>query len=122
PLPPLAEQRRIVVKLETLLGKVDACQQRLARIPILLKRFRQSVLAAACSGRLTADWREENPNQSASSLLDEIQGHRKELWAKQRKAKGLEANPTDYPEPAKPSDEFEFDVPESWEMCSMDAL
>jgi type I restriction enzyme S subunit len=57
-VPPLAEQRRIVAKLEKLLGKVDASQQRLAKIPILLKRFRQSVLAAACSGRLTADWRE----------------------------------------------------------------
>jgi type I restriction enzyme S subunit len=60
PLAPLAEQRRIVAKLEKLLGKVDACQQRLTKIPILLKRLRQSVLAAACSGRLTADWREEN--------------------------------------------------------------
>lgn len=59
PLAPLGEQRRIVAKLETLLGKVDASQQRLGKIPILLKRFRQSVLAAACSGRLTADWREE---------------------------------------------------------------
>jgi type I restriction enzyme S subunit len=58
-VPPLAEQRRIVAKLETLLGKVDASQQRLAKIPVLLKRFRHSVLAAACSGRLTADWREE---------------------------------------------------------------
>ena len=60
PLAPLPEQQRIVAKLETLLGKVDASQQRLAKIPVLLKRFRQSVLAAACSGRLTADWREEN--------------------------------------------------------------
>lgn len=60
PLAPLAEQQRIVAKLERLLGKVDACQQRLARIPVLLKRFRQAVLAAACSGRLTADWRDEN--------------------------------------------------------------
>lgn len=61
-LAPLAEQRRIVAKLEKLLGRVDACQERLAKIPALLKRFRQAVLAAACSGRLTADWREENPN------------------------------------------------------------
>ena len=62
PLAPLNEQHRIVAKLEKLLGKVDACQQRLAKIPIILKRFRQSVLAAACSGRLTADWREKNPH------------------------------------------------------------
>jgi type I restriction enzyme S subunit len=66
---PLAEQRRIVAKLETVLGKVDACQQRLAKIPVLLKRFRQSVLAAACSGRLTADWREENPTVETAQLL-----------------------------------------------------
>ncbi|MEO6786450.1 MAG: restriction endonuclease subunit S, partial [Chthoniobacteraceae bacterium] len=59
PLAPLGEQRRMVAKLETLLGKVDACQRRLAKIPRLLKRFRQSVLAAACSGRFTADWREQ---------------------------------------------------------------
>lgn len=73
PLPPLAEQRRIVVKLEELLGRVSSSQQRLSRVPGLLKRLRQSVLAAACSGRLTADWREENDvdmeGWSESSLL-----------------------------------------------------
>ena len=60
PVAPLPEQRRIVAKLEKLLGQVDACQQRLEKMPTLLKRFRQSILAAACSGRLTADWREEH--------------------------------------------------------------
>jgi len=59
-LAPLGEQQRIVKKLEILLGKVDACQKRLTKIPVILKRFRQSVLAAACSGRLTADWRKDN--------------------------------------------------------------
>jgi type I restriction enzyme, S subunit len=58
PLPSLSEQRRIVAKLEILLRQVHACQHRLAKIPTLLKRFRQSVLAAACSGRLAVDWRE----------------------------------------------------------------
>jgi type I restriction enzyme S subunit len=77
-VPPLAEQQRIVAKLETLLGKVDACQQRLAKLPTLLKRFRQSVLAAACSGRLTADWREENPNtESAAIFVQRVQEERK---------------------------------------------
>src|SRR3989475_4643420 len=69
PVAPLAEQLRIVAKLEKLLGQVDACQQRLAKIPALLKRFRQSVLAAACSGRLTADWRRENPDACVSDAL-----------------------------------------------------
>lgn len=58
PLPPLAEQRRIADKLDTTLARVDALNDRLARITPLLKRFRQSVLAAATSGRLTEDWRD----------------------------------------------------------------
>lgn len=63
PLAPLNEQRRIAAKLDILLGKVDECQKRLAKIPMILKRFRQAVLAAACSGRLTADWREKNQTE-----------------------------------------------------------
>jgi type I restriction enzyme, S subunit len=77
-LAPHAEQRRIVAKVEKLLGKVDACQQGLARIPVLLKRFRQSVLAAACSGRLTADWREENPNLATNVELSPTAGSENE--------------------------------------------
>jgi type I restriction enzyme, S subunit len=60
PIPPLNEQRRIVAKLEQLLSRVEAAQERLATIPRILKRFRQSVLAAAYSGLLTADWRADN--------------------------------------------------------------
>jgi type I restriction enzyme S subunit len=56
-LPPAAEQQRIGDKLDFVLASVDACHDRLARIAPLLKRFRQSVLASATSGRLTEDWR-----------------------------------------------------------------
>jgi type I restriction enzyme, S subunit len=70
PLPPLPEQRRIVAKLEKLLGKVDACQKRLGRVPLILKRFRQSVLAAACSGRLTGDWRDGEEALTLESNAD----------------------------------------------------
>jgi type I restriction enzyme S subunit len=77
-VPPLAEQRRMVAKLEALLGKVDACQMRLAKIPVLLERFRQSVLSAACSGRLTADWRDDNDEiQTATELLRSVPTERK---------------------------------------------
>ncbi|MET3480306.1 restriction endonuclease subunit S [Variovorax atrisoli] len=57
PVAPRAEQARIADKLDTLLARVDACRDRLARVAPLLKRFRQSVLTAATSGRLTEDWR-----------------------------------------------------------------
>ena len=73
PLPPIAEQRRIVSKVEALLARVDAARDRLAKVPATIKRFRQSVLAAACSGRLTAAWRESHPDvESASKLLSRI--------------------------------------------------
>jgi type I restriction enzyme S subunit len=60
PIAPLAEQKRIADKLEAVLGRVDACRARLDRVPALLKRFRQSVLASATSGGLTAEWRMTN--------------------------------------------------------------
>ncbi len=60
PIPPLAEQQQIVQKLDELLAQVDSLKTRLDTIPKILKRFRQSVLAAAVSGRLTEEWREIN--------------------------------------------------------------
>ncbi|WP_300177513.1 restriction endonuclease subunit S [uncultured Aliivibrio sp.] len=52
-IPPLPEQIRIANKLDSILSKVDKAQARLNKIPAILKRFRQSVLAAATSGELT---------------------------------------------------------------------
>ncbi|MGL6012048.1 MAG: restriction endonuclease subunit S, partial [Shewanella oncorhynchi] len=70
PLAPLSEQKRIVDKLDATLARVDACRERLARVTPLLKRFRQSVLAAATSGQLTADWREQqNINATACKAV-----------------------------------------------------
>lgn len=56
--PSLEEQKRIADKLDSVLAKVEAAQARLDKIPNILKRFRQSVLAAATSGELTKEWRE----------------------------------------------------------------
>lgn len=61
PVPPLSEQHRIVEKVQALLARVNAARERLAKVPSILKRFRQAVLAAACSGRLTEEWREAHP-------------------------------------------------------------
>ncbi|WP_099612243.1 restriction endonuclease subunit S [Vibrio fujianensis] len=65
PLAPLAEQKRIVAKLDEVLAQVDTIKARLDRIPAILKRFRQSVLAAAVSGKLTEEWRGRKQIQEA---------------------------------------------------------
>jgi type I restriction enzyme S subunit len=72
PLAPVGEQRRIADKLDTILARVDAVNDRLGRVAPLLKRFRQSVLAAATSGRLTADWRAGRSPDWAQSLFAEV--------------------------------------------------
>ncbi|NOJ17265.1 restriction endonuclease subunit S [Vibrio jasicida] len=56
-LPPLAEQKVIADKLDELLAQVESTKARLDAIPAILKLFRQSVLAAAVSGKLTEEWR-----------------------------------------------------------------
>ncbi len=56
-LPPYAEQKIITEKLDTLLAQVDSTKARLEQIPQILKRFRQAVLSAAVSGKLTEKWR-----------------------------------------------------------------
>jgi type I restriction enzyme S subunit len=61
PLAPAAEQRRIVSKLESLQARSRRAKEALDAIPALLERFRQSVLAAAFRGDLTADWRAQHP-------------------------------------------------------------
>jgi type I restriction enzyme S subunit len=72
--PPLSEQQRIVARVEALLSHVNAARDRLSRVPLIMKRFRQAVLMAACSGRLTEGWREEQKNlEAAADLYNRIQ-------------------------------------------------
>jgi type I restriction enzyme, S subunit len=70
---PLNEQKRIVAKIEELNDRTQRAKEALETIPQLCDRFRQSVLAAAFRGDLTADWREQNPDvEPASVLLEKV--------------------------------------------------
>ncbi|WP_410369337.1 restriction endonuclease subunit S [Catenovulum sp. 2E275] len=60
PMVPLAEQKVIADKLDKLIAQVETTKARLDRIPQILKTFRQSVLSAAVSGKLTEEWRGES--------------------------------------------------------------
>jgi type I restriction enzyme S subunit len=61
---------------------VDTLKTRLDAIPSILKRFRQSTLAAATSGKLTEQWREENKSQlvASSELITSIRLKRRQFW------------------------------------------
>lgn len=80
-LPPAKEQKRIVKKIESLQARSQRAREALAEVGPLLEQFRQSVLAAAFRGDLTADWRAKNPNvEPASVLLDRIRQERRQKW------------------------------------------
>jgi type I restriction enzyme S subunit len=98
PLPPLNEQRRIVAKIEALKARSQRVKEELEAIASLLDQFRQSVLAAAFRGDLTADWREKNPDvEPASVLLERIRAERRRGWeeAEQEKMKAQGKTPKD---------------------------
>jgi type I restriction enzyme S subunit len=73
PLPPLPEQHRIVAKLDAFFEKIDSNKQRLEKIPKILKRFRQSVLAAAVSGKLTEEWRKVNSFENKFEIAKQFE-------------------------------------------------
>jgi len=81
-LPPLKEQRRIAAKLDALSGRTSRVRVDLDRLPVLVSRYKQALLAAAFRGDLTADWRILNPisedgNSLRTRLLQEREEHRR---------------------------------------------
>ncbi|WP_154923491.1 restriction endonuclease subunit S [Klebsiella grimontii] len=71
-LAPLAEQKIIAEKLDTLLAQVVSTKARLEQIPQILKRFRQAVLSIAMSGKLTEEWRKSSHILSSSWINSSI--------------------------------------------------
>lgn len=130
-IPPLPEQRRIVAKIEALQARSRKAREALESIPPLLEQFRQSVLAAAFRGDLTADWREQHRDvEPASVLLDRIRAERRRKWEEAElakfKAKGKvpkdESWREKYVEP-EPVDETDLpELPEGWCWTSIEAL
>ena len=110
PLPPLAEQRRIVAKIEELMPLVERygkAQQALDQLnESLPARLRQSILQEAIQGRLVPQDPKEEP---ASELLKRIRKEKEQLVKEGKlKKKDLESKPIE-------EDEIPFEIPESWE-------
>lgn len=113
PLPPLAEQKRIVAKIEELLPYIDRYEKAWNRLEDLNKRFpvdmQKSILQMAIQGKLVEQRPEEG---TAEELYKQIQAEKKELIkaGKIKKEKPL---------PEITEDEIPFDIPESWKWVRM---
>jgi type I restriction enzyme S subunit len=81
PLPPRAEQTRIVAKLEELLSDLDTGVAELKAAQKKLAQYRQSLLKAAVEGALTAEWRAKHtPPETGAQLLERILTERRARW------------------------------------------
>ena len=113
PLPPLPEQRRIVAEIEKQFTRLDASVAALKRVQANLKRYRASVLNAACEGRLVpteADLAraEGRAYEPADRLLERILAERRARWEAQEKRRRK------YKETVAPDTTGLPAVPEGW--------
>lgn len=109
PLPPLAEQKRIVAKIEELFSELEAGEESLRVARRQLGVYRQSLLKQAFEGKLTAQWRTQNPTklESPATLLARIQSERQSRYEQQlkeweRELKAWDKGPKSDKRPAKP--------------------
>jgi type I restriction enzyme S subunit len=92
PLPPEPEQRRIVAEIEKHFTRLEASVAALKRVQANLKRYRASVLKAACEGRLVPTEAElahveSGPYEPADKLLARILRERRARWEADQLAK-----------------------------------
>lgn len=107
-LPPLAEQKRIVAKLEELLPYIDRYEQAWTKLEAFNKRFphdmQKSVLQMAIQGKLVEQRPEEGTGEE---LYEQIQTEKQHLIKEGKIKKGK-------PLPEITEDEIPFDIPEGW--------
>jgi type I restriction enzyme S subunit len=129
-LAPLSEQQRIVEKIEELFSDLDAGVASLERAKANLKRYRASVLKSAVEGRLTEEWRKENPQAEDGQMhLDGILHERREKWEQDQlakfKAKGKEPPKhwqSKYEGPSAPDTSQLPELPKGWAWTTISLL
>lgn len=99
-------------KVEAFLAHVNAARKRLAKLPAILDSFRRSVLADACAGKLTEDWREEHPRARPPALPRIAE----QQTRKRRRGANLSADDELFVDEDMP------ELPESWRYVRADRL
>ena len=115
-VPPFAEQKRIVAKIEGLLPLIDRYEKAWAKLEDFNKRFpvdmQKSILQMAIQGKLVDQRPEEGTGEE---LYQQIQAEKQRLI----KAGTIKK---EKPLPEIAEDEIPFDIPESWKWCRLSTL
>jgi type I restriction enzyme S subunit len=118
PIPPIEVQRRIVASVDELFSELDDGEEGLRRARAGLETYRKSLLKAAVTGELTADWRAANPpKETGADLLQRILAERRARWEADPKNKGKR-----YKEPAEPEGGLPFEIPTDWACAALGQL
>ena len=116
PLPPLAEQKRIVAKIEELLLYIDRYEQAWNKLEAFNKRFpgdmQKSLLQMAIQGKLVEQRPEEGTGEE---LYQQIQAEKKRLIAEGKIKR-------EKPLPEITEDEIPFEIPEGWKWCRLPSV
>ncbi len=116
PLPPLAEQKRIVEKIEQILPHIDQYEKAWGKLETFNKRFpddmKKSLLQYAIEGKLVEQKPEEG---TAEELYQQIQEEKQRLIAEKKIKK-------EKPLPEITEDEIPFDIPDSWKWVRLDNI
>lgn len=116
PLPTVEEQREIVDHFKSIETEDAELKAELTHQQTLLKKLRQQILQEAIEGKLTANWRENNPDvEPASELLTRIQAEKAQL-IKDKKIKKQK------PLPPISEEEKPFALPDGWVWCWLNDL
>jgi len=118
PVPPRAEQERIVAEIDKQFTRLDASVAALKRVQVNLKRYRAAVLTAACEGRLVPTEaelarREGRSYEPAAVLLERILTERRSRWEVAQLAKGRTSKSI-YKRPSDPVLENLYELPNGW--------
>ena len=113
PLPSIEEQKAIISHIKNSETKDAELKSQINHQQSLLKKLRQQILQEAIEGKLSADWRQQNPKtEPASELLKRIQAEKAQL-IKNKKIKPQKNLPPIRPE------EKPFALPDGWEWCRL---
>ena len=116
PLPPVAEQKCIVAKIEELLSYLDRYEKAWNRLEEFNRRFpadmQKSILQMAIQGKLVEQRPEEGTGEE---LYQQIQAEKKRLIAEGKIKR-------EKPLPEITEDEIPFEIPEGWKWCRLPSV
>jgi type I restriction enzyme S subunit len=106
PLPPIPEQKRIVDKLESMLGKINEARELIEQAQETFKERKSTILSKALRGELTAKWRDENTSIAKENLIQNVIFEKNQVSKKNSYQIGQINEP--------------YTIPDSWQWFKLD--